>query len=121
MKTVRSLTCVPPLLLTIALGAGGCAVETAPPPPVAVPAPVVLTVHDIHADTVRARVIHAHDVHADSVRAGAIYEVKDGKHGKHGEHLRASVVEADEIHAHNIHARLVEAGALYVHKVHTRQ
>jgi hypothetical protein len=121
MTTVRSTTRVSVLLLALGFGASGCTIQTAPPPPVAGPAPAVLVVHDIHADTVRARVIRAHDVHADSLRAGAVYEVKGEKHGKKGQHLRASVVEADEIDAHNIHARVVEVGTLYVHKVHTRR
>jgi WXXGXW repeat (2 copies) len=88
------------------------------PPPRAPPVPAVVSARDIHAGTVRARVIYANEVRAVDGRVGAVLKL----HGKppKGEgdlELDQPEVVADTIYAKRIDARWVEAGEIHAKHV----
>jgi hypothetical protein len=88
------------------------AMRPAPPPE-----PVTLTVKEIHAEVVSARVIYAKEVHAREGRVGRI-EIVNGAHGGHkGGELKMNDVVADVIHCKEIHADYVEADVIYAKEV----
>jgi hypothetical protein len=63
-------------------------------------------------------VIRAHDVHAESLHARIVYRHEGEYGGPRGGDIHAPTVQASEIDAHDIHARVSEADTLYVHDLH---
>ncbi len=89
----------------------------AAPPPRLPPVPAVVSAREIHAGTIRARVIYANEVRALDGRVGAVLKL----HGKppKGDDVELDQPEivADTIYAKHIDARWIEAGEIHAKHV----